>query len=288
MSIWWSTFNKGINMINRSPLSEENTRKSFFAELLSKLPIVRNPQLPFVFNFNSWIENFVLMGECFTYKIEKCISFDEIASNINIASPEDLNLTDDDLASYLNRKVLEIILEDIPEINLQGHNKSAPNKAYLTKKLHKDPEFCIGNDCVFIVLTIEFIAAGEVRDSLFNAIDLTKFVFRYYGESVGTDVDIDKNNCTALIQMSNGTAYCPPDVDIKLLSAWCKFQLFSLIFKVKVNPFFEKDGLVHMSTSNGKTLFPRFDIPNCIQNIHFSNTEIKLTDINKQYVNFNI
>jgi hypothetical protein len=273
-------------MTNRSPLSEENTNKSYFTELLSKLPIVRNPQLPFVFNFNSWVVDFVLKGELFTYKVEKCISFDEIANSINIESPEELSLTDDNLVSYLNRKVLEITLEDIPDIKLQGHDESAPSKAHLTKKLHKDPEFCIGNDCVFIALTIEFIAEGEIRNSLFNAIDLTKFTFRYYGESVCNNIDVD--NCTALIQMSNGVAYCPPDVDIKLLSAWCKFQLFSLIFKVKVNPFFEQDGLVHMSTTNGRTLFPRFDIPSCIENIHFSNTEIKLTDIDQQYVNFNI
>jgi hypothetical protein len=267
--------------MNSSPLSEKKTNESFFDELLSKRPIVRNRQLPFVVHFESWTEDFALLNESFIYKLEERINFSDLPSNIN---RDKLKINNTDLQTYLNRKVVEMSLRDIPNIKLQGQSDLKSNNMYITKTLHEDPIFFIADDCVYIMLSIKFFTKGDIRDSLFDAIDLTKFVIRDYDGAV----EVNKDNCVTMVGLLNNEAYCPPDIDIELLSSWCKFRLFSLIFNVIFNPFFEQDGLMHMSISSGETVFPEFDIPSCIQNIHFSNLDLKLTDTNNQYVNFNI
>jgi hypothetical protein len=65
-------------------------------------------------------------------------------------------------------------------------------------------------------------------------------------------------------------------VDNELLRGWMMFQFMKQLFPVKFDPYFERDGLIHLKSSGYSTLLPEFEIPKHIMYIEKTLEDLKL------------
>jgi len=237
------------------PLSDIAVKDDFFKKLKERPPILTTKMPYQVIRLKDWLIDLSCTREVFYLRNI------QIHSLIDVIKKSGGKVGTDAFEGYLSDHSLCMDIEDALKVLKLDLDDDKP--LYVDGGSMCSYEYHVVGGKVLVRSIHAFGIRGRDYGELLLGVDLTKFVEREY--NITEDFDTMKQGMTELDVMvdHDGVALlgCTSRIDFDLLRSWMVFEFLKRIFKVKVNPYFERDGMVHLKTEGYRYIEAEFELP---------------------------
>lgn len=217
---------------------------------------------------DDWTESFSVTREYFHFLHTMTVPLNEV---INKGETVDSQAFKDGMHDYM----LDHGFDCTPKGLLLDCDDDKP--LYLSRKGNSESEYHIVGDQVFVRIVVSFELRGSSYNSLFKDLDLTKFNERdYAGEDFKPSEQNYSDQDVEVHYRNEDSCYANPKIDRDLFFSWISFQFLKQIFPVKYDPFYERDGLIHVESKGYSSNRPVFDLPKNLKHINRTINELKI------------
>lgn len=238
-------------------LSDPEVQAKFFA-YITRYP----PEMGLVKNyvhvkFKSWKESLMISRDCFRALHTKIVDLNTVLNDYEFTLD---CIGSNEFDDVMNDMMMDFAFNRLPKGFLLDQNDKNP--LYLDYRGCESREYHIVGDKILFRVVSYFWLAGSEYSSLLNDVDLTKFILRRYDKE-SSDPAITNNterNVTTFMR-GNEIDCIEPEIDLNLLKSWMTFQLMKQVLPVTLNPFFERDGLIHQKSKGSSLLKPEYKLP---------------------------